>query len=90
MSWLLYNFFFSKDINECASSPCKNDGTCIDGLNTFTCICTEGYSGDDCDTSKPLKKKINKLGRKTIIALSYIRIISAYYLAELSICYFFR
>ena len=38
------------DIDECASSPCQNGGTCVDALNTHTCNCNPGYGGDDCET----------------------------------------
>ena len=43
---------FPVDNDECASNPCKNGGSCIDGLNTFTCTCADGYSGTDCSNSK--------------------------------------
>ena len=39
------------DTNECAMSPCGNGGTCIDGINGFTCCCADGYTGDTCQTS---------------------------------------
>ncbi|XP_072028805.1 uncharacterized protein [Amphiura filiformis] len=37
------------DINECASSPCLNGGTCRDGVNQYTCICLLGYTGLRCE-----------------------------------------
>ena len=36
------------DIYECASSPCQNGGTCIDDVNSYTCLCAPGYSGVNC------------------------------------------
>lgn len=30
------------DIDECASTPCRNGAKCVDGPNTYTCECTEG------------------------------------------------
>lgn len=30
------------DIDECASTPCKNGAKCVDGPNTYSCECTEG------------------------------------------------
>lgn len=36
-----------QDVNECASNPCHNDGTCLDRIGDYTCICMPG-------------KKINK------------------------------
>ncbi|XP_078615554.1 sushi, von Willebrand factor type A, EGF and pentraxin domain-containing protein 1-like isoform X2 [Branchiostoma floridae x Branchiostoma japonicum] len=40
----------SLDVNECASSPCMNGGSCVDHINTFTCLCAPGYSGINCQT----------------------------------------
>ena len=39
------------DIDECGSMPCENGGTCIDGLNHFTCEC-ELFTGCTCQTGK--------------------------------------
>lgn len=36
------------NINECASSPCLNKGTCVDGVASFTCRCELPYSGPTC------------------------------------------
>lgn len=36
------------NINECASSPCLNRGTCVDGVASFTCLCEPPYSGPTC------------------------------------------
>uniref|UniRef100_A0AAQ4PW40 Neurogenic locus notch homolog protein 1 n=1 Tax=Gasterosteus aculeatus aculeatus TaxID=481459 RepID=A0AAQ4PW40_GASAC len=38
------------DVDECASTPCKNGAKCTDGPNKYTCECTEGYSGRHCET----------------------------------------
>ena len=46
-----YHHDFSSDIDECASSPCQNGGTCIDAVNSYTCNCDLGYSGDYCETN---------------------------------------
>lgn len=42
-------FFICK---ACSSSPCKYPATCKDGahIDSYTCSCTEGYSGTNCDT----------------------------------------
>lgn len=36
------------DINDCASNPCENKGTCKDLINNFQCICANGFSGFTC------------------------------------------
>ena len=56
--FMLRNFMFFmhicclSDVDECASSPCINRGTCIDGVDKYTCICTSGYTGNICETSE--------------------------------------
>ena len=39
------------DIDECATTPCKNGGNCTDGANTTSCDCVAGYSGATCETN---------------------------------------
>ncbi|XP_038060587.1 sushi, von Willebrand factor type A, EGF and pentraxin domain-containing protein 1-like [Patiria miniata] len=36
------------DIDECASQPCSNGGTCVDRLNTYLCDCPPGFEGEAC------------------------------------------
>lgn len=36
------------ETDECASDPCQNGATCVDGVAGFTCDCTEGFEGDLC------------------------------------------
>lgn len=44
----LYHYFL--DINECASNPCANGGSCTDHVNRYTCTCVPGYIGSNCQT----------------------------------------
>ena len=37
------------DLNECDSDPCQNGGECRNGDSAYTCGCTAGHSGDDCE-----------------------------------------
>ena len=46
--WTL--FFLLTEINECLSSPCMNDATCTDNVNSYTCTCADGYTGTNCET----------------------------------------
>ena len=39
-------------VNTCASNPCQNQGTCVDGLNMYTCQCGDGWSGLNCELGK--------------------------------------
>ncbi|VDI20004.1 Hypothetical predicted protein, partial [Mytilus galloprovincialis] len=38
-------------MNECASNPCHNNGTCNDRANSYTCSCKAGYNGVNCETN---------------------------------------
>ena len=46
----------STDIDECASGPCQNDGTCIDQVNGYLCQCAPGYTDLQCQTGKGTDK----------------------------------
>lgn len=41
-----------QDIDDCGSSPCMNDATCVDGLESYSCRCVPGYSGSNCQIGK--------------------------------------
>ena len=51
---LKHSFLFI-DKNECASNPCKNGGTCTDGVNKFSCQCAPGYKGYECEIGTKLE-----------------------------------
>lgn len=36
------------NINECAGNPCRNGGTCVDGVNMYTCNCVAPWTGSIC------------------------------------------
>src|SRR5689334_1212248 len=38
-----------RQVNECASAPCRNGGSCVDLLVGWTCQCAPGYSGQTCE-----------------------------------------
>ena len=40
------------DIDECASDPCQNGGTCVDQVNGYLCQCVPGYTDLQCQTSE--------------------------------------
>ena len=37
-----------EDVDECASIPCQNNGTCTDRLNAYKCDCAPGWKLDEC------------------------------------------
>ncbi|KAF1643143.1 FA10 factor, partial [Spelaeornis formosus] len=38
-----------KDGDQCESSPCQNQGACRDGIGGYTCTCSEGFEGKNCE-----------------------------------------
>ncbi|XP_067325656.1 zonadhesin [Anolis sagrei] len=36
-------------VTPCLSSPCQNEGTCVDESEGFLCLCPEGYFGPQCE-----------------------------------------
>ena len=39
-------------VDECAAKPCKNDGSCLLGVDGFICDCNKGFSGETCETGE--------------------------------------
>ena len=55
---LHYKLNFSTDIDDCSPGVCANGGTCVDGIDLYTCSCAAGYTGPNCNTSKYCLQKI--------------------------------
>ena len=60
----------SSDIDDCYPNPCENNGTCIDGVNKYTCACVPGFEGKNCTISKRLNKSFKQTLNSSVI--SYI------------------
>ena len=43
--WNLYLI----QVDECASNPCLNSGTCTDERNNYTCLCPKPWAGQRCE-----------------------------------------
>ena len=42
------------DVDECASNPCQNGGTCTHGIDTYSCVCDVGFHGHSCEFGENL------------------------------------
>ena len=51
-------FVSCTDVNECASNPCQNGGTCVDLVNSYHCTCIPGYIGTHCSIGEPKSDKV--------------------------------
>jgi len=37
------------DIDECLKTPCQNGGLCVNNNGSYTCNCSAGFTGKDCE-----------------------------------------
>lgn len=40
------------DTESCSSSPCLHNGTCINELGYYNCVCEQGWEEKNCDIGK--------------------------------------
>ena len=50
------NMLFT-DIDDCANHTCANGGSCMDGVNAYTCNCPSGFTGMYCEKGQFLRLK---------------------------------
>ena len=46
------------DVDECNSSPCQNNGSCLERVNGFECGCMSGYTGEKCESGNVMKVRL--------------------------------
>ncbi|RVE52505.1 hypothetical protein evm_002899 [Chilo suppressalis] len=44
------HYMCDTEVDLCYSSPCVNNGTCLRKEGGYTCVCTPGYTGVNCET----------------------------------------
>ncbi|XP_045164200.2 brevican core protein-like [Mercenaria mercenaria] len=37
------------ELDGCSTDPCKNNGTCVEGADNYTCSCNDGFRGRNCE-----------------------------------------
>ena len=40
------------DIDDCVNHTCANGGSCVDGVNSYSCDCLAGFTGNYCNTGR--------------------------------------
>lgn len=50
------------NIDDCGSVDCSKHGTCVDGIESHTCLCTAGFEGDDCSTAVVINSVVDDGG----------------------------
>ena len=43
---------FSVDLDDCVNHNCSNGASCIDGIHSYSCNCSAGFTGLNCQTGK--------------------------------------
>ena len=59
------------DFDECGSNPCQNGGTCVDGLNQYTCSCQAGYTGTSCQTGQTVSYHVGVTRRDMFVICAF-------------------
>ena len=54
----MVNYLLFSDIDDCVGQPCINRGVCVDGINSYTCNCVDGYDAKNCENSRCLYKEV--------------------------------
>ena len=47
-------------MDDCVNSTCSNGGSCVDGIDHYSCTCKAGYTGDHCEAGKFVVDILNK------------------------------
>lgn len=45
------NLFLFSEIDNCLNNTCENGASCLDGIESYTCVCADGWEGPFCQRS---------------------------------------
>jgi hypothetical protein len=62
----------------CVNVTCQNNGQCIEGVNNYTCLCSQFFSGRHCETKNEELKILENVSQS--ISFSAIACVSIYVL----------
>lgn len=65
--------YFSSDINDCVNHTCQNGAPCVDGIDSYSCNCTAGFTGAYCETGKEVKQRNLFLHEFNLLAIIKFR-----------------
>jgi len=54
------------NIDDCVFSRCANGATCVDGINQYSCICQDGFTGKLCQNELPTTAATISEGRTVL------------------------
>eukprot|EP01083_Nonionella_stella_P137977 419789_1 len=59
------------EVDHCGANPCKNGGSCDNNAEDsgYICRCTEGYEGDNCETTKKEKTTVGTIILITVVVI---------------------
>ena len=49
------------DIDDCVNHTCINGGSCVDGINSYSCSCVKEYTGDRYEKAEICVTLVSKL-----------------------------
>ena len=52
IAFSLFLLNFPADLDDCVNHNCSNGASCIDGINSYSCNCSTGFTGLNCETGR--------------------------------------
>ena len=76
ITFALFLLNYSVDLDDCVNHNCSNGASCIDGINSYSCNCSVGFTGLNCETGRDRTSKrpmlLHKLKFQALVKLSVL------------------